>query len=283
LLAIFQELHQIQGFIDFDRGKFGLGVLAAVGIGALVFSKAPARRVAYAAPLTAIVLLGAVLINAAQDKLLEASEAGDLSRVKFLLAVQTNVNAKALYNYTPLILASSNGHLDVVRALLAAGADVNAQAAGGITALGVAWQHGHLDVLRLLLAAGADVNAGNGDVLNGASGAGNLELVRTLLAAGADVKRGPHGGPLYGASMNGHLDVVRALLAAGADVNAGNGEALFSASQSGRLEVVRALLAAGADVNAQSFNGETAMSLAIKGGFAEIVQLLKASAPVPDK
>jgi hypothetical protein len=24
LLAIFQELHQIQGFIDFDRGKFGL-------------------------------------------------------------------------------------------------------------------------------------------------------------------------------------------------------------------------------------------------------------------
>jgi hypothetical protein len=24
LLAIFQELHQVQGFIDFDRGKFGL-------------------------------------------------------------------------------------------------------------------------------------------------------------------------------------------------------------------------------------------------------------------
>jgi hypothetical protein len=24
LLAIFREIHQVQGFIDFDRGKFGL-------------------------------------------------------------------------------------------------------------------------------------------------------------------------------------------------------------------------------------------------------------------
>ena len=47
----------------------------------------------------------------------------------------------------------------------------------------------------------------------------------------------------------------------------------------GHAEVVHALLAAGADVNAKSFDGETAMSLATKGGFAEIVQLLKASAP----
>jgi ankyrin repeat protein len=46
---------------------------------------------------------------------------------------------------------------------------------------------------------------------------------------------------------------------------------------------VRVLLAAGADVNAKAFNGETAMNLAIKGGFAEIVQLLKASPPLPDK
>jgi hypothetical protein len=25
-LAIFREIHQVQGFIDFDRGKFGLGL-----------------------------------------------------------------------------------------------------------------------------------------------------------------------------------------------------------------------------------------------------------------
>ena len=26
MLAIFREIHQVQGFIDFDRGKFGLGL-----------------------------------------------------------------------------------------------------------------------------------------------------------------------------------------------------------------------------------------------------------------
>jgi ankyrin repeat protein len=50
---------------------------------------------------------------------------------------------------------------------------------------------------------------------------------------------------------------------------------LIQASRNGHLEVVRALLAAKAEVNAQT-GGETALSLATKGGFAEIVQLLKA-------
>lgn len=55
------------------------------------------------------------------------------------------------------------------------------------------------------------------------------------------------------------------------------------ASARGRLDMVRALLAAKADVNAKAANGETAMNLARKGGFAEIVQVLKASLPVIDK
>jgi hypothetical protein len=60
------------------------------------------RKHVYAvALLTAIgllALLAVLLINAAKDGLLEASDAGDLSRVKFLLAIQTNVNVKARYN-----------------------------------------------------------------------------------------------------------------------------------------------------------------------------------------
>ena len=40
------------------------------------------------------------------------------------------------------------------------------------------------------------------------------------------------------------------------------------------------MLAAKAEVNAKAANGETALSLATKGGFAEIVQLLKASLPL---
>ena len=35
MLAIFREIHQVQGFIDFDRGKFGLMLLgvAIVAVG----------------------------------------------------------------------------------------------------------------------------------------------------------------------------------------------------------------------------------------------------------
>jgi hypothetical protein len=66
------------------------------------------RKLACAmALLTAIGLLAAALINEAQDKLFEASAAGDLSRVKTLLALKTN--AKGQYGFTALILASDNG------------------------------------------------------------------------------------------------------------------------------------------------------------------------------
>ena len=54
-----------------------------------------------------------------------------------------------------------------------------------------------------------------------------------------------------------------------------DGAPLMAAAENGHPEVVEALLRVGADVNAKAANGETAMSLATKGGVAEIVQLLK--------
>jgi uncharacterized protein len=55
------------------------------------------------------------------------------------------------------------------------------------------------------------------------------------------------------------------------------------ASEFGHLDVVRALLAANPDVNAKNVPGETAMSLAAKRGFVEIVRLLQAAASTPVK
>jgi ankyrin repeat protein len=113
------------------------------------------RKLAYfVAMLTAVGLFAffAVVITAAPDKLLEASAAGDLSRVKTLLAAKYNVNAKDVHGYTALILASFDGHLEVVRALLAAGADVNAKAFNGETAMSLAKKGGHPEVVELLKA-----------------------------------------------------------------------------------------------------------------------------------
>src|SRR5271170_667588 len=67
----------------------------------------------------------------ANARLIDASGAGDFSRVTSLLSAKADVNAKSADGGTALIGASRNGHLDIVRALLAAKADVNAKDASG--------------------------------------------------------------------------------------------------------------------------------------------------------
>jgi ankyrin repeat protein len=224
--------------------------------------------------------------NAAHDNLNDASDAGDLSRVKALLAANADVNATDPDGTTALFLAAQNGHVEVVQALLAAKADVNAKTANGATALFIASAYGHLEVVRALLAANADVTvkrAGDGGTaLFIAAQEDRLEVVKALIAANADVNaKGIYGAtPLIQAAGLGHLEVVRALLAANADANAkpANGfTALMSASMSGHAAMVQALLAAKADVNAKAGNGFTALIQASQQGHLEVVQALLAA------
>jgi uncharacterized protein len=74
--------------------------------------------------------------NPAQENLINAPAAGDLSRVKALLTANTaDVNAKNANGITALTSAAVFGHLEVLQALLAAKADVNAEDADGDPAL----------------------------------------------------------------------------------------------------------------------------------------------------
>jgi len=60
------------------------------------------------------------------EKLLDASKAGNLEKVRDLLNKGANVNAKHADNgMTPLMNASKKGHLDVIQELLAHNADVD--------------------------------------------------------------------------------------------------------------------------------------------------------------
>jgi ankyrin repeat protein len=81
------------------------------------------------AVLVAVGLSAAAPTNAAQDNLIDASSAGDLSQVKALLAAKADVNAKTAEGRTALMLASQNGHPKPVR---------------GGTALVVASEHGQV-------------------------------------------------------------------------------------------------------------------------------------------
>jgi ankyrin repeat protein len=68
----------------------------------------------------------------AAELFISSAAAGDLSRVKTLLAANTDVNAKWTNRVTALFAASQSGHLEVVKALVAAKADVDAKADIGV-------------------------------------------------------------------------------------------------------------------------------------------------------
>jgi ankyrin repeat protein len=206
------------------------------------------------------------------------------------------------WEYTALQFAACRGYFTVVEILLAARADVNAPAGKiqGRTALQAAAGKGHVEMVGRLLGAGADVNA-PADVADGrtalqaAAGGGYVKIVEKLLIAGADVDA-PAAflcglTALQAAASGGHLPVMKILLDAGAHVNAElNGQygktALQAAAEHGHLAAVETLLAAAAIVNCTSGRpkhdydiewrnpGLTALQLAAKGRFADIVRVL---------
>lgn len=88
------------------------------------------------------------------------------------------------------------------------------------------------------------------------------------------------------ASMNGCDELVQLLLDAGADVNANYSEnlplpqathtALFEATLCENIGTVRLLLARGAKTEARNAKGNSALNIAVRLGYTEIVEMLLA-------
>ncbi len=139
-----------------------------------------------------------------------------------------DVNAKDNNGDTALIRALIAGDVKRVKALIAAGADVNAKRGGSYSSYTALMSTRNAACIKALIAAGADVNAKNDDGNTALTSAAYMrdyaECVKALIAGGADVNaRGIHGDTaLISVSDNGDVDLVKALIAAGADVNAKN-------------------------------------------------------------
>jgi len=202
---------------------------------------------------------------------------------KFLVVeCSQDVNARGVYDETPLGLACYRAHLDVVRVLLEHDVDKETRCCIDKSPLDHASELGPVDIVRLLLDHGADAKAQGKDKhtsLHAASRHGNADVVRVLLERGADVNARDTNNdtPMHGASECGDVESSRILLEHRADAdaqNASNDTPLHLASQRGYLDLTRLLLKYNADVHALNDKGKTPFQNASKRGHQEVMQLL---------
>lgn len=159
--------------------------------------------------------------------LVEATRAGDTTRMLELLRAGADPNAAAGINaWPPLMHAVHKGQVKAMRVLLEHGADANGHSPDGFNALIMAAGYGDAEAVRLLLDHGADPRAvtrggesalqaavgGTSDIDNFTVGKCQTETVRTLLDKAPDLRLKSAGGDrraLLLARLTGCRDVVR--------------------------------------------------------------------------
>jgi hypothetical protein len=152
-------------------------------------------------------------------RVMYAAQAGDVARLRWLIARGARLELKDWEGRTALYWASREGRAETVRELLLRGAAVDAARNTGTTPLCIASQNNHLEVVRELLARGAAVDAARytgATPLLMASQEGNLEVVRVLLASGASPRTAANNGAtaLSCATASGHAAVAALIRAA---------------------------------------------------------------------
>ncbi len=198
------------------------------------------------------------------DRMVLAATFGHDKVVRYMLDHKVDPNARDLFGNAGLIAAASAGQTDIVDMLLSAGANPKAQTNDGHTALIGAVEKGDLRIVQALLKAGADVNAKNSKgetALFPAVQTGNLRLVDTLLLAGAETNI-TNARPMT-SNDSGYTPLMYATRHG------------LIVTEGPWVEIVRALLAKGADSNLRSHHGATALSIAERNGYADIIDALR--------
>lgn len=198
--------------------------------------------------------------------LLEAVKKDDVQKVKSILEAsggQYEINQTGVTGDLPLTTAARRGNLEIVKLLVEHGAvvDIGKKRGDRTPLIEASWQ-GHAEVVKYLIAKGADVNA---------KGKG----ITPLLAASAwsSIPSGPAGDK---------AKTIQVLLENGADVNVqdeswlktGRTPLMYAVLQ-GDAALVQAFLARGAKTDLKNKDGDTALSLAEKGGLEYIAKLLE--------
>ena len=187
-----------------------------------------------------------------------------------------DVNAKNMFNETPLMKAHKKGNIDATKELLNAGADHKM-----LDGFGDAWIHRAIDggyrqeLIQTMIDHGADVNAinkHNETAFMKACKTGNVDAIKLLLSVGANPNIKNDDGQTcihHTVIGNWSREVLRVVIAHGGDMNAAtkdNITALMLASRTGNVDAINVLLATGADPNITDVDGYTCFHDAVDAG-----------------
>jgi ankyrin repeat protein len=206
----------------------------------------------------ALMLCAGIGAAGAQDRLIDAVDAGDIATVRALLDKKADVNAARPDGTTPLHWAVDRDAPEIVQLLVRAGANVKAANRYGATPLWLAALNGNATTIGMLIEAGASASEASPEgetALMVAARTGKVDAVNLLLARGADpnvAEKWRGQTALMWAAAEGHAPVIDALVARGAKVDArsnGGFTPLLFGAREGRIAAVEALMKAGADMN----------------------------------
>lgn len=239
------------------------------------------------------------------DKIKETEPKNVLSRAAMLASIVGHVRslpqAEEAKNVLGawLLYATNNAQLGTLNALLKAGVDKEFKDNEGRTALMHAAANGQVGMLKALLKAGVSLeardNQGRTALMHGAAN-GQVGTLKALLKAGAKKSAQDNEGKTakmhaaeQAARQGGNSDApaLRVLKEAGrARVlksfsktqkrNAAQEDSLTAMLSAERVDLdeLKALIDKGADIHAKNKNGDSAVTLAVRYGHADVLQVL---------
>ena len=193
-----------------------------------------------------------------------------------------------------LLRTADAGNLIRVRELVAGGADVNAQDPHG-TSLMKASAHGFIEIVRFLLEKGADhrirtkvestfemdatgngvlIQSGGKTALHFAVESGQPVVVQELIKAAADVNQKTQELRIPVKAKKGFLEAAARSAQEKTSLGKAGRTSLHMAIERGDIEIVKILVAAGSNLSVSDFKGKTPLQIARESGKKQIAELL---------
>lgn len=219
--------------------------------------------------------------------IIEATEKGDINRVKELIEAGVDLNVRNPENgQTPLIIAIYTPLVKEKIALMLLNENVNVNAVdnNNFTALHGAAFYQHTKLLKLLIEKKADLeikDSSGSTAVSIAANRGNLDCLKILVEAGAITSNYPEKKFFFiSMAANGYLDIIKYLIE---EVHVtitkeDASKALIFATMRGNTETVRYLLTKEIDLN-QLHEGEPVLHHAVYTNSEDILKLLLEAKP----